>query len=400
MATGEGKSSDRTKRELEHGGPALEIIHQKSNDRKAIAYWLGFLQGILASSNIEMLEFAPLRIESENFLTNLDDEDAAELIRDLDTAWDDRPREIYAILQDIVNIRSRDFVMKTEKDEVNEFYGFCAGIVCDSVVTLKEVEILVDRVNHSDILLQNPRVKRLAEVALMAVDDGEITAEESEDISDWIVRLVGDSANDTGISTYGNVGVIDGSLRDAAKIRFDGTMFVLTGQFGFGPRKAIARMIEMKGGFWKNTVCRNTDYLGVAATASRDWKHSHDGLKIIRAFEIREHGDRPDVVEEHVLLKALDADTIDISKLDYRNAGTKPPQFKDMTFFPTGFSDTGKEMLIREANKAGYRKTGDVNGRTKYVVLGASPGAGRLEKARNHNFKVVTHEQFLKMIRT
>jgi hypothetical protein len=55
----------------------------------------------------------------------------------------------------------------------------------------------------------------------------------------------------------------------------------------------------------KNTVCGATDYLVVAATASRDWIHSHEGTKIIRAMELRPKGGRPDVVHEPMLASAL-----------------------------------------------------------------------------------------------
>jgi NAD-dependent DNA ligase len=117
---------------------------------------------------------------------------------------------------------------------------------------------------------------------------------------------VGDSATDTGLSTFGNVGVIDGALEDPNQIIIPEHMFVLTGKFAIGPRKVIAGMIVERGGQWKNTVCHNTDYLVVASEASRDWKHSHDGLKIIRAMELREKGGRrPNLVLEPLLAQSL-----------------------------------------------------------------------------------------------
>jgi NAD-dependent DNA ligase len=82
-------------------------------------------------------------------------------------------------------------------------------------------------------------------------------------------------------------------------------MFVLTGKFVIGPRKVISGMINDLGGEWKNTVCGKTNYLVVAAEASRDWKHSHEGIKIIKAMELREKGGRPDLVHEPMLAQAL-----------------------------------------------------------------------------------------------
>ncbi|WP_337956257.1 hypothetical protein [Devosia sp. ZB163] len=63
-------------------------------------------------------------------------------------------------------------------------------------------------------------------------------------------------------------------------------MFVLTGKFQIGPRKAVASMIVDRGGQFKDSVCGKTNTL-IAVTASRDWKHSHEGTKIICAQGLR-----------------------------------------------------------------------------------------------------------------
>ena len=107
------------------------------------------------------------------------------------------------------------------------------------------------------------------------------------------------------MATFGNVGVIDGAIEDPAEISFEGRMFVLTGKFSLGPRKVLAGMIAERGGSWKNAVCGQTDYLAVAAAASRDWKHTHEGTKIIRAMELRDKGGRPHLVQEPTLAVAL-----------------------------------------------------------------------------------------------
>jgi hypothetical protein len=290
---------------LEQEGSELERIHRKANRRKAVAYWLGFLKGVLASHRIEDREVAPMRIEAERFLSILDDADAAELIEDLDI-WADQLSEVYLIIECIIDVRSEEFVPETTKDEINEFYGFCAGIACDNVITPTEVESLLHRLASSPHLLTDPRMQSLEFAARRSIADGVITPDESEDICEWITRFVGDSASDTGIATFGNVGLIDGAIEDAARLVIESRMFVLTGKFTIAPRKVVAGMISERGGNWKNNVCSKTDYLVVAAEASRDWKHSHEGTKIIRALELREQGGRPELVHEGTLVKALD----------------------------------------------------------------------------------------------
>lgn len=289
---------------LEHEGVALGRIHATANHQKALGYWLGFLRGVLASEKVERAEMAPLRVEAQQFLALLHDDDAAELIQDLDT-WSDAPGEIYSVLETIVGYRSREFVITNDKDVVNEFYGFCAGIACDNSITPAEVERLLARLDSSSVLRGDNRVASLGRAARKSIEDSRITPDELEDICQWISKLVGDSATDTGLPTFGNVGVIDGALEDASLFSIPERMFALTGKFAIGPRKVLAGMISERGGAWKNTVCGATDYLVVAAEASRDWKHSHEGTKIIRAMELRQKGGRPDLVHEPMLASAL-----------------------------------------------------------------------------------------------
>ncbi|ASY62590.1 hypothetical protein SJ05684_c11340 [Sinorhizobium sojae CCBAU 05684] len=265
---------------------------------------LGFLKGILASNKVETTEYEPLKVEAQNFLNLLHDPDALELVEDL-LIWKDEPNEIFDIIENIVAMRSRDFFLESEKDEINELYGFCAGIACDNRITLGEVETLISRLDSYSKIRDDRRVLNLRNAARRSIADGRITPEESDDICSWITHLVGDSATDTGIATFGNVGVLEGALDDHNDIVFDNRMFVLTGKFTLGPRKAIQGMILDRGGEFKNSVCRNTHYLCVAAEASRDWRHSHEGLKIMRAIELRKEGQGPNLVHEGTLAHAL-----------------------------------------------------------------------------------------------
>ncbi len=291
--------------ELPHEGAALGRIHADANRRKATAYWLGFLRGVLASSSIETLEFGPLRAEAGRFLENFQDEGAEELIEDLGAGGEGGQEAIFRIVERAEAERSRDFRMRDRKDATNELYGFCAGIACDNHITPSEVETLLARIAAAPEALEDRRVRSLEWAARRSIVDGRITDEEAGDICGWISRLVGDSCTDTGLATYGNVGVVDGALRDPEGVVFPERMFVLTGKFSIGPRKVVAALVTERGGAWKNTVCKQTDYLVVAASGSRDWVHSSEGTKILKAMEIRRNGGRLHVVEEPTFASAL-----------------------------------------------------------------------------------------------
>lgn len=83
----------------------------------------------------------------------------------------------------------------------------------------------------------------------------------------------------------------------------------------------------------------------------------------------------------------------------YASQPPKKPTDDRPTFFPTGFDKSTKELLIEEAEKLGFRKTGDVNGATDFVVTGETPGAGRLKKAEANGCRILTHAQFLVLAR-
>lgn len=291
--------------QLKYGGSALGRIHAKSNRRKAEAYWLGFLEGVLASESIENLEVASIQAEAEQFLQLFEDADAADLIQDLDTAYSDFHEEIFGIISGIVDYRLRPFSESSPNDCCNRFFGFCAGIACDNRLKIKEVEKLIHRIDRNAHLLDDARIVALKAVAVEAISDGHLSMEEEEDIGEWIVRLVGDSCADTGLPTYGNTPAIDGVLRDSSLLVFENAGFVVTGAFSIGPKKIIEGWIVERGGLVSRTVSRSTDYLIVAAIASRDWLHSHQGTKIMEARKLRENGGRINFVEEVTFRKAL-----------------------------------------------------------------------------------------------
>lgn len=296
-----------SKGELEHGGSELARIHAKSNRRKAEAYWLGFLEGVLASEAIEVREIASIRTEAEQFLRLFGDADAADLIQDLDTSYRDYHQQIFDIIAAIVDWRAKPFANSTDvKDSCNRFFGFCAGIACDGRLKIKEVESLIQRVDQVPILREDPRIVSLRRVASEAISDGHLSADEEADIGEWIARLVGDSCLDTGLATYGNMPVIEGVLRDHRELRFQNSGFVITGAFSIGPRKLIERWIIERGGMVAKGVSRKTDYLVIASAASRDWLHSHQGAKIIEARRLREIAGRPHFVEEVTFQRALE----------------------------------------------------------------------------------------------
>lgn len=299
------QAAQRRQRTVEAGSPALGRIHAESNNRKALAYWIGFLRGVMASETVEELEVPPLVVEARNFLNLFGKDEVQFLVGDLAYLQANERQRAYELVNEIIERRAGEGLLGSPKDKVNEFYGFSAGIACDNRITVREVRKLLARITP-EMSEGDGRVQALERSARLAIKDEQVTPEESLDICDWIARLVGDSATDTGLPTYGNSAVIDSASGGSKSLTIEGKLFVLTGKFEIGPRKAVAALIEERGGLWENSVRANTDYLVVAGDGSADWAFSHGGLKISRAHELRQNGKgRPEIITESVLARAL-----------------------------------------------------------------------------------------------
>ena len=120
---------------------ALETIHQERNLLKATCYWLGFLSGVLSSESVEKAELEPLILHSQEFLSNFHDEDAAELLLELEQAWPDISREAEGIIENIVDMRIEELDLNQGYNSTNLFYGFLKGIACDNVISKEELDI-------------------------------------------------------------------------------------------------------------------------------------------------------------------------------------------------------------------------------------------------------------------
>lgn len=109
----------------------LNAIHRERTSNRDLAYWLGFLEGVISSGTVELEELGPLQAHCEAFLKEFDDDDARDLIEDLKLAWDDIASEAHAMLIDIVEVRMNQLSMIEGRNLLNRFLGFLKGIACD-----------------------------------------------------------------------------------------------------------------------------------------------------------------------------------------------------------------------------------------------------------------------------
>lgn len=293
---------------LEVGGVELGQINRQSNRRKTELYWLGFLEGTMASGRIEHGEIASLKAEAEAFARFFNDPDAKDLALDIAHVHGVFDNDLHEQLDDIVSVRRKLAIAESElsdKDRMNEFLGFCAGILSDGEVLEAEARAIMRRFAADTALSQHPHLVNLQSTLGTALADNILDGRESEDIKDWITRLVGDGYADTGLASIGNTTQLPDMLSDYREIVFSKRLFAVTGALRIGPRRALADLIRARDGIFAERITLETHYLVVAPAASRDWRATHFGTKIETAQRYIAQGAELRFVPEYVFEQAL-----------------------------------------------------------------------------------------------
>jgi NAD-dependent DNA ligase len=290
--------------------PAVDVdqLQKGANDRKREVYWIGFLQGALSSNRIESGEEDAILAEADKFVEFFEDPDAADLAEDIRARCFSGQNDFMTALENVIKEKRSEIQAAapySERDEVNEFLGFCAGIVCDGLILKAEAEAMLSRFHNSMVLSSSVVFRDLWRALEAALADKILTEEESEEVRAWIALLVGDGYVDTGIPSIGNTAELDEPIRDAAQLTLKGACVVLTGPMRMGIRDFIVAEIERCGGEVGNTTTRKTDYVVVSSTASKNWRTTHFGTKIERAKELIVEGYKLRFVTEAALEAAI-----------------------------------------------------------------------------------------------
>lgn len=300
--------SDRAQPRVMAQDVDVDQLQKGANDRKREVYWIGFLQGALSSKRIESGEEDAILAEADKFVEFFEDPDAADLAEDIRARCFSGQNDFMTALENVIKEKRSEIQSAapySERDEVNEFLGFCAGIVCDGVILKAEAEAMLSRFHDSMVLSSSVVFRDLWRALEAALADKILTEEESEEVRAWIALLVGDGYVDTGIPNIGNTAELDEPIRDAAQLTLKGACVVLTGPMRMGTRDFIVAEIERCGGEVGKTTTRKTDYVVVSSTASKNWRTTHFGTKIERAKELIVEGYKLRFVTEAALEAAI-----------------------------------------------------------------------------------------------
>lgn len=179
--------------------------------------------------------------------------------------------------------------------DLAEMLGLVRGVLADGVVTDQEARVLLGWVrSHPDISTTwpiNVVHRRLQDIFA----DGVVTEDERRDLAELLEMLGGHGAGVIGDIPVAATLPLDDP---PPKVRFPDNLFVLTGRFAFGPRKACEEATVTLGGVVGPRVTHQTNYLVIGTFASRDWLETSFGRKILKAVKYRDERGRPAIVSE------------------------------------------------------------------------------------------------------
>ncbi|RAZ81748.1 DUF4011 domain-containing protein [Cereibacter johrii] len=282
-------------------------VNRSATTRKRALYWLGFLEGIAASDGIEMGEPQALLHEAREADRFFAIEGEESLANGLELALQLENNEMMAgMVRHAEQVRcALGHDAHSEKDSMNTFLGFCAGIVCDGRITTEEARKIRNRMHADPTLAAAPIFKDLRWAVDGALADDVLDGREEEELREWLAALVTDGHADTGVANIGGVTAPTDPIVDPGSLAFTGKSYVLTGKMSIGPRSFIGEELARRGAVLDPRVTERTDFVVVSTTASRHWKTTHFGTKIEAAREKITAGHPMRFVTEHALAKAL-----------------------------------------------------------------------------------------------
>jgi very-short-patch-repair endonuclease/RecA/RadA recombinase len=200
-----------------------DCFNRTATTRKRGFYWLGFLDGVAASDGIESGEPEALiaeAIEVDKFFGGLGvdtiSSGLARTISECDTLLESIQQHADDIEDSLDNPE-----LGSDKDVLNEFLGFCAGIASDGVITSQEARKIHARFHEEPSLAKEPMFASLRWAVDGALADDVLDEVEAEEIREWIAVLVTDGYTDTGISSIGGVAASTDPITDPDDILFD-----------------------------------------------------------------------------------------------------------------------------------------------------------------------------------
>lgn len=276
------------------------VFTTKAELHKAVNSLMGMINGIDLDGEIsqdeldEIINWCNLHRKFENRSP------FNEIIPKIDNALEDNHLTEEEI-KDILWLCDR--VVKS--DEFDEFYnlitssiqqleGILHGIMADNEISDNEIINLSNWMEDKEFLKGTYPFDEIDSLLVSVLQDGVISEDERNILKaffgNFIDTKISYNINEFEIKSLQNKYSVQGICTVSPEISFEGKTFSFTGTSSKAKRSEIAEIIENKGGIFKNSVVRKTDYLIVGDDGNPCWAFSCYGRKVEKAMQLRKEG--------------------------------------------------------------------------------------------------------------
>ncbi|MDR0548720.1 MAG: BRCT domain-containing protein [Deltaproteobacteria bacterium] len=189
-----------------------------------------------------------------------------------------------------------------ESRSLDELIGVCKGVLADDQLVKEEALFLNNWFKANPEAAQVWPGKELLARLTTAFADGYLDQEELDDLKDLTRQMIGDAQSGQPAPFNRSSSLMLEKLDEP--IVFKDNLFCFTGAMAYGPRKVVQDLVLAQGGLVANSVLVKLNYLVVGYIASRDWKHTTHGNKILLAMDYKERlGKNIKIISEEDFLK-------------------------------------------------------------------------------------------------
>lgn len=179
--------------------------------------------------------------------------------------------------------------------------GIAQGLLCDEVLSDKEIHFLKNWFNENDEICQSFPCDVIHLKVKEVLQDGIITEEERDHLVKVLRDLIG--APETDLAAAARVTEL--AYDRVERVAFPENRFCLTGDFVHGPRNKCETDIRERGGNISASVTKKLNYLIIGSLGSVEWKHGSFGTKVEKAMEYKRANVPIVVVQEGVWRECL-----------------------------------------------------------------------------------------------
>ncbi len=162
--------------------------------------------------------------------------------------------------------------------------GILKGIIADGEVTQEECQNLYEWIQEHNAFIEKYPFKDTVKLLKPVIKQEDYTDADSLKLMDKIEKILNP------VQTQ--------SKQPKRGLNLTGKIICLSGNFAYGKKAEVTKLIQEHGGIVEESVKRNTDILVVGANESQAYAHGRCGTKVLKAMQNNKTGSNTKIMTE------------------------------------------------------------------------------------------------------